>query len=198
MAGPTGDSMGGKIAAETTPGVDASPDAVEDLAQSATSDMAAWRKPSSNLPAQKNINQKSAGSGNVGVSSYHNGGYSGRGVNPGGRGYKGNYRGEGHQGGGIRDGPHTGYIRMRGLPFNATKQDVFDFFKDFKPIESSVMVTYRVDGRATGEGYIAFTDVEDAKGAMTMHRRTIGSRYIELFISNKDEYTRNAARSTPC
>ncbi len=101
------------------------------------------------------------------------------------------------QGGGIREGPHTGYIRLRGLPFNATKQDLLDFFGEFKPIESSVMVTYRADGRATGEGYAAFDDAEDARGAMTMHRRTIGSRYIELFISNKEEYTRNVARSTP-
>ena len=199
LAGPVGNSIGEKAAAGTTSGVvDDSPDAAVDLAQSAASDMTAWRKPSSNLPAQKNANQKSAGPGNVGVSSYHNGGYGGRGVNPGGRGYKGNYRGEGHQGGGIREGPHTGYIRLRGLPFNATKQDVLDFFKDFKPVESSVMVTYRVDGRATGEGYVAFDDAEDAKGAMAMHRRTIGSRYIELFISNKEEYTRNVARSAPC
>ena len=228
LAGQVGNSIGekGAAAAGTAPGgVDGSPDASVDLAQSvAASDMsAAWRKPgggSSNLPVhQKNANQKSAGSGggdNVGggVSSHHNnGGYGGGGCGGGGGrggvnnsgggrgGYKGNnYRGEGghHQGGGIREGPHTGYIRLRGLPFNATKQDLLDFFREFKPIESSVMVTYRVDGRATGEGYAAFDDAEDAKGAMTMHKRTIGSRYIELFISNKEEYTRNVARSAPC
>eukprot|EP00580_Thalassiosira_gravida_P007088 CAMPEP_0201638250 /NCGR_PEP_ID=MMETSP0493-20130528/16102_1 /ASSEMBLY_ACC=CAM_ASM_000838 /TAXON_ID=420259 /ORGANISM="Thalassiosira gravida, Strain GMp14c1" /LENGTH=459 /DNA_ID=CAMNT_0048111219 /DNA_START=10 /DNA_END=1389 /DNA_ORIENTATION=- len=123
----------------------------------------------------------------------------------GGRGSKGNYRGGGgganhhhhHHGGGTRDGPHTGYVRMRGLPYQATKQDVLDFFKEYKPDESSILLTYRVDGRSTGEGYVMFADPLDAKEAMTMHRSTIGSRYIELFISNKEEHTRNVARSTP-
>ena len=98
---------------------------------------------------------------------------------------------------GAREGPHTGFIRLRGLPFQASKQDILDFFKEYKPIESSVILTYRVDGRATGEGYVAFDDAADAKDAMAMHRSTIGSRYIELFISNKEEHTRNVARSTP-
>ena len=127
--------------------------------------------------------------------------YRGRGGNYGGQGrsYRGNMRGgerTGH-GGGIRDGPHTGYIRMRGLPFQATKQDIIEFFKDYKPIESSVLLTYRGDGRATGEGYVAFKNAVDAKAAMALHRNTIGSRYIELFISNKEEHSRNVARSNP-
>ena len=72
LAGQVGNSIGekGAAAAGTAPGgVDGSPDASVDLAQSvAASDMsAAWRKPgggSSNLPVhQKNANQKSAGSG---------------------------------------------------------------------------------------------------------------------------------------
>ena len=113
-----------------------------------------------------------------------------------GGGGRGNYRG-GNHGGGIRDGPATGYIRMRGLPFQGTKQDVLDFFKDHKPIESSILLTYHVDGRATGEGYVAFDNVSDAQSAMALHRSSMGNRYIELFISNKDEHARNVSRSVP-
>lgn len=120
---------------------------------------------------------------------YQGRGYGGR----GGRGAKGHYRG--HHGGGIRDGPHTGFIRMRGLPFQATKQDVLQFFKGYNVIESSILLTYRMDGRATGECYVAFDDAEDAKAAMAMHRSTIGSRYIELFISSKEEHASNLSRS---
>ena len=86
---------------------------------------------------------------------------------------------------------------MRGLPFQATKQDLLDFFRDHKPIESSILLTYHVDGRATGEGYVAFDNVPDAQAAMALHRSSIGNRYIELFISNKDEHTRNISRSVP-
>ena len=35
---------------------------------------------------------------------------------------------------------------------------------------------------------------DDSKRAMELHRRTMGSRYIELFISNKDEHGRALAR----
>jgi RNA recognition motif-containing protein len=86
---------------------------------------------------------------------------------------------------------------MRGLPFQVTKQSVLDFFKEYNPIEDSIIFTYRTDGRATGEGYLAFKNASDAKNAMSLHRSTIGSRYIELFISNKEEHARNVGRSIP-
>lgn len=102
-------------------------------------------------------------------------------------------RGSG-RGGGIQVGEHTGYLRMRGLPFTATKEEINSFFKDYNPIESSISLTYRSDGRATGEGYIAFNSPDDAKSAMALHRNTMGTRYIELFISNKEEHGRALSR----
>ncbi len=99
------------------------------------------------------------------------------------------------RGGGIREGEHTGFLRMRGLPFSTTRQEILDFFKDFEPLEDSVCLTCRSDGRATGEAYVAFNSPDDAKKAMSLHRSTMGTRYIELFISNKDEHARAMARS---
>lgn len=197
MEGPSGE----KAAAGTICGVEDPTAFSGEATPSFSADVSAWRKSGPPSPAHTSTTHKGRGPGNnTGGSTYRirGGNYSGRGGNYGGRGHKGNYRGGGsHHGGGIRDGPHTGFIRMRGLPFQATKQDILGFFKDYKPIESSILLTYRVDGRATGEGYVAFGDAADAKAAMTMHRSTIGSRYIELFISNKEEHTRNVARSTP-
>lgn len=175
---------------------------MKDLTPSLSFEGTTWSE--SGLPStgQSVVTQKERGpESNGGGQTYRvrGGNYRGRGGgNCGGRGFKVNYKGGMvHHGGGIRDGPHTGFIRMRGLPFQATKQDILDFFKDYKPIESSILLTYRVDGRATGEGYVAFRDAVDAEAAMTMQRSTIGARYIELFISNRDEHTRNMARSTP-
>jgi heterogeneous nuclear ribonucleoprotein F/H len=91
-------------------------------------------------------------------------------------------------------GEHTGYLRMRGLPFTSTKKEIFDFFKAYEPVEDSICLTYRSDGRATGEGYILFSTPDNAKKAMALHRNSMGSRYIELFISNKDEHGRAQAR----
>lgn len=104
-------------------------------------------------------------------------------------------RGGSGRGGGIRDGEHTGFIRMRGLPFDYTKDQILEFFDGCKVIKDSICLTYRSDGRVTGEGYIAFETPEDAKAAMTSHhKRMMGSRYIELFISNKEEHDRAKER----
>lgn len=169
-------------------GGDTSPDLVGQT-QPFTPD-GAWRKSASPLVATNYSYQTQKGpANNTGPSC------RGRNGSHGARGYKGNHKG-GH-GGGIRDGPHTGYIRMRGLPFQATKKDIHDFFEEYKVIESSTLLTYRADGRATGEGYVTFDDAEDAQAAMALHKSSIGTRYIELFISNKEEHTRNVARSTP-
>ena len=105
-------------------------------------------------------------------------------------------RGNG-RGGGIQVGEHTGYLRMRGLPFTSTKSDIAEFFKEFDAIPESISLTYRSDGRATGEGYIAFRTPENAKNAMALHRNSMGSRYIELFISNREEHSRAVARESP-
>lgn len=97
-------------------------------------------------------------------------------------------------GGGIQIGEHTGYLRMRGLPFSVGKEDVYKFFYGYNPILESIVLTYRSDGRATGECYIGFETPEDAERAMALHRRSMGNRYIELFISNKEEQSRALAR----
>ena len=97
-------------------------------------------------------------------------------------------------GGGIQVGEHTGYLRMRGLPFSAAKEDIYKFFFGYNPILESIVLTYRNDGRATGECYVGFATPEDAERAMALHRRSMGSRYIELFISNKEEQGRALAR----
>lgn len=97
-------------------------------------------------------------------------------------------------GGGIQIGEHTGFLRMRGLPFSVGKDDIFKFFSGYNPIQDSIVMTYRNDGRATGECYIGFETPEDAERAMALHRRSMGNRYIELFISNKEEQSRAIAR----
>jgi heterogeneous nuclear ribonucleoprotein F/H len=97
-------------------------------------------------------------------------------------------------GGGIQVGEHTGYLRMRGLPFSAAKEDIYDFFKEYSPILDSIVLTFRSDGRATGEAYVGFETPEDSKRAMELHRKSMGSRYIELFLSNRDEHARAMVR----
>jgi len=97
-------------------------------------------------------------------------------------------------GGGIQVGDHTGYLRMRGLPFSAAKEDIYVFFDEYNTVSDSIVLTYRSDGRATGEAYVQFETAEDSKHAMDRHRNMMGQRYIELFLSNKEEHGRALAR----
>ncbi|XP_031489312.1 uncharacterized protein LOC116256907 [Nymphaea colorata] len=83
--------------------------------------------------------------------------------------------------------PHTGVLKLRGLPFSATKEDILDFFKDFEVSEDNVHMVFNSDGRATGEAFVEFASAEDSKAAMIKDRMSIGSRYIELFPSSHDE-----------
>jgi len=56
------------------------------------------------------------------------------------------------RGGGIQVGEHTGYLRMRGLPFTTTKEEIFEFFKGYDPIVDYLLhtvVTEEQLGRVT-------------------------------------------------
>ena len=99
-----------------------------------------------------------------------------------------------NRGGGIQVGEHTGFLRMRGLPFKTMKNEIYEFLEGYEAIEDSICLTYRNDGRATGEGYVAFPSSEHGQRAMNLHKKSLGSRYIELFISNKEEHGRAKAR----
>lgn len=133
------------------------------------------------------------GMGSVGVGGPDRGLGSVPGVGAGGRSVPGppNVK---RTGGGIQVGEHTGFLRMRGLPFSSTKDDIFKFFDGYNPVQESIVLTYRSDGRATGEAYVGFMSPDDSKRAMDLHRKSMGTRYIELFISNKDEHGRALQR----
>lgn len=148
-------------------------------------------------PAPTLTSQKKLENVDKGASNRNKGPSSGSGRGNRGQGMQGGlHKGSRGSGGGIQVGEHTGYLRMRGLPFNSTKAEIAAFFKGYGPIESSIALTYRSDGRATGEGYVAFNSPNDAQHAMSLHRSSMGARYIELFISNKEEHKRAVARSS--
>lgn len=47
-----------------------------------------------------------------------------------------------------------------------------------------------------GTAFVRFASVEDAISAMAMDRKTMGSRYIELFASNSGEAAAHGAPFT--
>lgn len=91
---------------------------------------------------------------------------------------------------------HTGVLRLRGLPFSVSKHDIIEFFNDFGVVEEdNVHILTMPDGRATGEAFVQFSGPAEAQSAMKKDKMVLGTRYVELFPSSREEATRAAAKS---
>jgi len=73
-------------------------------------------------------------------------------------------------------------LRMRGLPYSATENDVLEFLKTGDLVPERVhIITDKVSGRATGFALVEFDSDNDIIAALDLNRNEIGGRYIELF-----------------
>lgn len=87
-------------------------------------------------------------------------------------------------------------MRMRGLPFTATHEQVLNFFcpeealKETCPVsggKDGILFVRFPDGRPTGDAFVLFACDEHAQCALRKHKATLGKRYIELFKSTAAE-----------
>lgn len=80
----------------------------------------------------------------------------------------------------ISSGPAINgqYVRLRGLPFNATEKDIQEFFTGLGVKRVKFVCT---TGRPNGEAYVEFKTQEDAERAMENDRKEMSNRYIEIF-----------------
>ncbi|CAN8277732.1 unnamed protein product [Cochlearia groenlandica] len=91
---------------------------------------------------------------------------------------------------------YTEVLKMRGLPYSVNKAQIVEFFSGYKVIEERVHVACRPDGKATGEAYVEFETVEEARrAAMAKDKMSIGSRYVELFPTSHEDARRAESRS---
>ncbi|XP_068180771.1 epithelial splicing regulatory protein 1 isoform X1 [Antennarius striatus] len=87
-------------------------------------------------------------------------------------------------------------VRMRGLPFTATHEQVLTFFspgeglKETCPVsggKDGILFVRYPDGRPTGDAFVLFACEEHAHCALKKHKEILGRRYIELFKSTAAE-----------
>uniref|UniRef100_A0AAX7U5V9 RRM domain-containing protein n=1 Tax=Astatotilapia calliptera TaxID=8154 RepID=A0AAX7U5V9_ASTCA len=99
-------------------------------------------------------------------------------------------------------------VRMRGLPFTATHEQVLAFFspedelKETCPVsggKDGILFVRYPDGRPTGDAFVLFACEEHAQCALRKHKEILGKRYIELFKSTAAEVQQvlNRYSSTP-
>ncbi|XP_055892353.1 epithelial splicing regulatory protein 1-like isoform X1 [Biomphalaria glabrata] len=92
-------------------------------------------------------------------------------------------------------------IRMRGLPFTSTTQQVLEFFtrdpnsSQVLDGEEGILFVHYPDGRSTGDAFVLFATEEESAKALKKHREMMGSRYIELFKSTTAEVQQVLNRS---
>ncbi|EFO25784.2 hypothetical protein LOAG_02706 [Loa loa] len=82
-------------------------------------------------------------------------------------------------------------VRMRGLPYDCTEAQILEFFAEgengCKVTDGGILFVNKSDGRPTGDAFVMFDSEEAGQKALTKHKRTIGTRYIELFRSTQAE-----------
>lgn len=77
-------------------------------------------------------------------------------------------------------------VYLKGLPYEANKRQIREFFKNLIIVEDSIYIAYGPNGRATGEGFLEFQSEEEYKIALASHMQYMGSRFIQVHpISRK-------------
>lgn len=76
-------------------------------------------------------------------------------------------------------------VRLRGLPFNCSEVDIFNFFPGLDIIDIFLV---NKDGRFSGEAFAVFAGHMQAELALRRDRQTMGRRYIEVFRCKKQDY----------
>ncbi|XP_063827726.1 heterogeneous nuclear ribonucleoprotein H-like [Ostrinia nubilalis] len=80
-----------------------------------------------------------------------------------------------------------GIVKLRGLPFGCSKDEIIQFFDGLSVAPDGVHLLSDHSGRASGEAFVHFVDKGHAQEARNRDREKIGHRYIEVFISNAEE-----------
>jgi len=79
-------------------------------------------------------------------------------------------------------------VRMRGLPYRATRNDVETFFSDVDVVPVQVCFAELRNGRSSGEALVEFDSKENIEKAFKKNKENFleHDRYIELFDSTPD------------
>ena len=78
-------------------------------------------------------------------------------------------------------------VLLKGLPFQTTVSEIKSFFKSLVIPPDSIRVIKFPDGSASGLAFVKLEDEEEIKHALLMDRNHMGSRYIEVRVSDESE-----------
>merc|ERR1719163_543213 len=94
----------------------------------------------------------------------------------------------GFMGGGMAGVPGSdAVVKMRGLPYKVTRNDLLDFFTGLAVPLNGVHLMFNEREQPTGEAFVEFSTPDDRERAMTKDRQHMGGRYVELFRVSRGE-----------
>jgi len=87
-------------------------------------------------------------------------------------------------------------VNLRGLPYSTTEREISDWVSEAAKA-MTVELTYDRQGRPSGSAYAYFKTEDEAKAvAKEMHKRDLGTRYIEVYYDDvTTEYKNKRSRS---
>ena len=75
----------------------------------------------------------------------------------------------------------SGVVRLRGAPFDVSRNEVADFFADFGVDESQVFLAPHVhNGRPSGEAFVVLAEGSEGDVMAALDKREIRGRWLEL------------------
>ncbi|XP_071808407.1 heterogeneous nuclear ribonucleoprotein F-like [Asterias amurensis] len=91
---------------------------------------------------------------------------------------------------------NEGCIRMRGIPYECSKEEIMQFFQGLEIVANGVTLPKDHEGKCTGDAFVQFATKDLAEQALGKHMQKLGHRYVEIFRSNVEEVRRasNAAK----
>ncbi|CRG97256.1 RNA-binding protein, putative [Plasmodium gallinaceum] len=76
-------------------------------------------------------------------------------------------------------------LKLRGLPFDASEEEIRNFFKNFQLSKQGypIHIIKGAKNKPTGHAYVYFDDEEEARNACkTLNRKFLRDRYVEIYI----------------
>lgn len=79
-------------------------------------------------------------------------------------------------------------VKARGLPWQATDEDIYRFFRGLNIARGGVALCLSQQGRRNGEALVRFDTAEHRDLALRRHRHHLGQRYIEVYRASGNEF----------
>ncbi|KAK0425493.1 hypothetical protein QR680_009234 [Steinernema hermaphroditum] len=83
-------------------------------------------------------------------------------------------------------------VRARGLPWQASDQDVANFFAGLNIAPGGVALCLSAEGRRNGEALVRFDDASQRTLALQRNRHFLNNRYIEVYRASSQDFLRVA------